>query len=133
MPGRWPGIRVFGWMRPGARETCRRSYQLESPGAALNAGTPLAGAIGGIVRPLGRRHEVVASAVRHDHIPRYDPQLTAGSGFAFQDVAGPDREPRRKPRLQSHDIRSVRTLRTTNDTTPHHEHPTQHFRDNATR
>jgi len=70
----------------------------------------LAGEIG-LTGGLGRIHEVVAYAARHHQVTRYDPQLAAFCGFAFYDVAGTDREPRRELRpLHSHDEFSVANL-----------------------
>ena len=70
-------------------------------------GSGLCEQVGGFARPLRRLHEIVAYATRHDHIPGNDPQLAALSTFAFDDVVGPNREPRGKPRLRTHDERSV--------------------------
>src|SRR5271163_2674953 len=134
MPGRWPGI----FLRDGLTRAIRgdaiapmletaasRNWNagrnsLERDGrseagklsrAALGGAKPvLAGEIG-LTGGLGRIHEVVAYAARHHQITRYDPQLAAFCGFAFYDVAGTDREPRREPRLlHSHDEFSVANL-----------------------
>jgi hypothetical protein len=116
MPGRWPGIRASGQMRaelPGATPRV--------PGA-LRTTALLAGEIGGLTRPFGGRHEVVAHPARHDHIPRNDPQLTAFSRFTFNDISGPDREPRGKPRLRGHDNRSINPLRNTDTTNRRNNH-----------
>jgi hypothetical protein len=87
--------------------------RMKLPGAMLRgsgprcAGVAFASNVGEFARPLRRRHEIVAYATRHDHIPGNDPQLTALSRFAFDDVVGPNREPRGKPRLHTHNERSV--------------------------
>jgi hypothetical protein len=70
-------------------------------------GAAFASKVGGFARPLRRRHEIVAYATRHDHIPGDDPQLTARSRFAFDDIEGPNREARGKPRLHTQDERSL--------------------------
>jgi hypothetical protein len=44
-------------------------------------------------------HEVVAHTARHHQIARDDPQLATLRWFPFDDVAGADGEPGRKPGL----------------------------------
>src|SRR6202011_4043666 len=111
MPGRWPGIPHSGWTDWKAKLAGATPHR---PGP-LCADSLLAGEIGGLARPFGG-HQVVAYPARHDHIPRHDPQLTAFSRFAFNDIAGSDGEPRGKPRLRGHDNRSINPTRNANTT-----------------
>jgi hypothetical protein len=97
----------------GPGEPMRSWRRMKLPGAMLRgsgprrAGVAFVSKVGKFARPPRPRHEIVAYATRHDHIPGNDPQLAVLSRFAFDDVVGPNREPRGKPRLRTHDERSV--------------------------
>jgi hypothetical protein len=107
-----PSSGLFPTRPRGSRSPAKRHHRLSkfahmsaivAPSARL---TPVADQIGGLAHPLGGRHQVVAHPARHHHVPRDDSRLPAFSRFTFNNVVGPDREPRGKPRLRGHDHRS---------------------------